>query len=265
MYGACNVAHVSPPQRDTASPAGASARSLGIGGKRRRLTPRNNSARMASGTVTMRTATGRPAVFVVRFLARANASCSDGTGEKEESVQMSVWLITGSSRGFGRALVHAALERGNSVVAAARRPEQLQDVVAAHPHDVLALPLDVTDAGAVKAAIRTGVERFGRLAVVANNPGYANVAPIETGDDADFRTQFETNFWGVYHVSKAAIPQLRAQGGGTIVQFSSVGGRVGGSPGIASYQAAQVAVDRFSRVPSAATAPFSIRLLVVEP
>jgi NAD(P)-dependent dehydrogenase (short-subunit alcohol dehydrogenase family) len=178
---------------------------------------------------------------------------------------MSVWLITGSSRGLGRALVHAALERGNSVVATARRPEQLQDVVAAHPHDVLALPLDVTDAGAVKAAIRTGVERFGRLDVVVNNAGYANVAPIETGDDADFRTQFETNFWGVYHVSQAAIPQLRAQGGGTIVQFSSVGGRVGGSPGIASYQAAKFAVDGFSRVLAAETAPFGIRVLVVEP
>jgi NAD(P)-dependent dehydrogenase (short-subunit alcohol dehydrogenase family) len=178
---------------------------------------------------------------------------------------MSVWFITGSSRGFGRALVHAALERGNAVVATARRPEQLQEFVAAHPHDVLALPLDVTDAGAVTVAIHTGVERFGRIDVVVNNAGYANVAPIETGDEADFRTQFATNFWGVYNVSKAAIPQLRAQGGGTIVQFSSVGGRVGGSPGIASYQAAKFAVDGFSRVLAAETAPFRIRVLVVEP
>jgi len=178
---------------------------------------------------------------------------------------MSVWLITGSSRGFGRALVHAALERGNSVVATARRPEQLQDVVAAHPHDVLALPLDVTDAGAVKVAIRTGVERFGRLDVVVNNAGYANVAPIETGDEIDFRTQFETNFWGIYNVSKAVIPQLRDQGGGTIVQFSSIGGRVGGTAGIASYQAAKFAVDGFSRVLATETAPFGIRVLVVEP
>src|SRR5258705_13278472 len=178
---------------------------------------------------------------------------------------MSVWLITGSSRGFGRALVHAALERGNSVVAAARRPEELQDVVAAHPHDVLALPLDVTDAGAVKAAIRTGVERFGRIDVVVNNAGYANVAPIETGDDADFRTQFETNFWGVYNVSKAAIPVLREKGGGLIMQFSSMGGRVGGSPGIASYQAAKFAIDGFSRVLRTETAPFGIKVIVIEP
>ncbi len=204
----------------------------------------------------------RPFAAVVRFIARALASPPNGM---EESVEMSVWFITGSSRGFGRALVRAALERGNFVVATARRPEQLQDFVDTHPNDVAALPLDVTDAGAVKAAIRTGVERFGRIDVVVNNAGYANVAPIETGDEADFRTQFETNFWGVYNVSRAAIPQLRTQGGGTIVQFSSIGGRVGSSPGIASYQAAKFAVDGFSRVLAAETAPFGIRVLIVEP
>ncbi len=100
---------------------------------------------------------------------------------------------------------------------------------------------------------------------MVNNAGYANVAPIETGDEGDFRTQFETNFWGVYNVSRAVIPQLRAQGGGTIVQFSSVGGRVGGSPGIASYQAAKFAVDGFSRVLAVETAPFGIKVMVVEP
>ena len=128
-----------------------------------------------------------------------------------------------------------------------------------------AVALDVTDAAAATAAIGAGVERFGRIDVVVNNAGYANVAPIETGDDGDFRVQFETNFWGVYNVSKAAIPQLRAQGGGTIVQFSSIGGRVGGSPGIASYQAAKFAVDGFSRVLAVETAPFGIRVVVVEP
>ncbi len=123
----------------------------------------------------------------------------------------------------------------------------------------------MTDADAVSAAVSAAVERFGRLDVVVNNAGYANVAPIETGDEADFRTQFETNFWGVYHVSKAVIPHLREQGGGIIVQFSSIGGRVGGSPGIASYQAAKFAVDGFSRVLAAETAPFGVRVMVVEP
>ena len=91
------------------------------------------------------------------------------------------------------------------------------------------------------------------------------MSPIETTDDEDFRAQFETNFWGVYNVSKAAIPVLREQGGGLIIQISSVGGRVGGSPGIASYQAAKFAIDGFSRVLRAETAPFGVKVIVVEP
>jgi NAD(P)-dependent dehydrogenase (short-subunit alcohol dehydrogenase family) len=176
-----------------------------------------------------------------------------------------VWLVTGSSRGFGRALVKAALEAGDRVVATARRPEQLAEFTRDYGEQVLPLALDVTDPDAVNAAVSAAVEHFGRLDVVVNNAGYANVAPIETGGEADFRTQFETNFWGVYHVSKAVIPHLREQGGGIIVQFSSIGGRVGGSPGIASYQAAKFAVDGFSRVLAAETAPFGVRVMVVEP
>ena len=101
--------------------------------------------------------------------------------------------------------------------------------------------------------------------MIVNNAGYANVSPIETTDDEDFRAQFETNFWGVYHVSKAAIPILREQGGGIVIQISSVGGRVGGSPGIASYQAAKFAIDGFSRVLQAETEPFGVKVMVVEP
>ncbi len=175
------------------------------------------------------------------------------------------WFITGSSRGFGRELVVAALEAGDRVAATARRPEQLDDLAAQYGDRILPLALDVTDPERVRAALDQAHTAFGRLDVIVNNAGYANVAPIETADDADVRAQFETNFWGVYTVSKAAIPLLRAQGGGLIVQFSSVGGRVGGSPGIASYQAAKFAIDGFSRVLRAETAPFGIRVLVVEP
>jgi NAD(P)-dependent dehydrogenase (short-subunit alcohol dehydrogenase family) len=176
-----------------------------------------------------------------------------------------VWFITGSSRGFGRALVESALEAGHRVVATARTPEQLAEFVERYGDRVATVALDVTDASAARAAVAEAVAHFGRIDVVVNNAGYANVAPIETGDDADFRRQFETNFWGVYNVTKAAIPQLRAQGGGLVVQFSSVGGRVGGSPGIASYQAAKFAVDGFTRVLAVETAPFGIRTMVVEP
>jgi len=176
-----------------------------------------------------------------------------------------VWFITGSSRGLGRALVQAALDAGDLVVATARRPEQLADLAVRHADRLLPVTLDVTDPDQVDAAITAGVARFGRLDIVVNNAGYANLAPIETGDETDFRTQFETNFWGVYHVSKAVIPQLRTQGGGIVVQFSSIGGRVGGSPGIASYQAAKFAVDGLSRVLAMETAPFGVKIMVVEP
>src|ERR1700753_2725082 len=142
-----------------------------------------------------------------------------------------VWFITGSSRGFGRALVKAALDAGDRVVATARRPGQLEDFTREYGERVLPLALDVTDPAAVNAAVGAGAERFGRLDVVVNNAGYANLAPIETGDQDDFRTQFETNFWGVYNVSRAVIAQLREQGGGTIVEFSSVGGAGGGAAG----------------------------------
>jgi NAD(P)-dependent dehydrogenase (short-subunit alcohol dehydrogenase family) len=175
------------------------------------------------------------------------------------------WFITGSSRGFGRALVQAVLDAGDQVAATARRPEQLKEFTDKYGDRVLPLALDVTDKNAVRDAVDAAAARFGRLDVVVNNAGYANVAPVETGDDEDFRTQFETNFWGVYNVSKAVIARLRAQGGGTIVQFSSVGGRVGGSPGIASYQAAKFAVDGLSRVLAVETEPFGIKVMTVEP
>jgi NAD(P)-dependent dehydrogenase (short-subunit alcohol dehydrogenase family) len=176
-----------------------------------------------------------------------------------------VWFVTGSSRGFGRALVRAALEAGDLVAATARRPEQLADLVASYGDSIHAIALDVTDAAAAASAIGEARDRFGRLDVIVNNAGYANVSPIETTTDEDFRAQFETNFWGVYHVSKAAIPVLREQGSGIIMQFSSMGGRVGGSPGIASYQAAKFAIDGFSRVLQAETAPFGVKVIVVEP
>ncbi|MFD9791536.1 SDR family NAD(P)-dependent oxidoreductase [Streptomyces sp. NPDC059070] len=175
------------------------------------------------------------------------------------------WFITGSSRGFGRALVRAALQAGDTVAATARRPEQLDDLVAEFGDRIAPIALDVTDPAAAKAALEEARKRFERIDVLVNNAGYANVSPIETTDDEDFRAQFETNFWGVYNVTKAAVPLLREQGGGLVVQFSSMGGRVGGSPGIASYQAAKFAIDGFSRVLRTETAPFGVRVLVVEP
>jgi NAD(P)-dependent dehydrogenase (short-subunit alcohol dehydrogenase family) len=175
------------------------------------------------------------------------------------------WFITGSSRGLGRALAQAALDAGDLVAATARQPAQLDHLLTEYGDRTVAIGLDVTDAQAARSAIAEARHHFGRLDVIVNNAGYANVSPIETTDDEDFRAQFETNFWGVYHVSKAAIPVLREQGGGLVMQISSVGGRVGGSPGIASYQAAKFAIDGFSRVLRAETAPFGVKVIVVEP
>src|ERR1700728_5053571 len=176
-----------------------------------------------------------------------------------------IWFITGSSRGLGRALVHAALDAGDLVAATARQPAQLDDLVADYGERIHPIRLDVTDAQAAGVAIAEANHHFGRLNVIVNNAGYANVSPIETADDEDFRAQFETNIWGVYNVCKAAIPVLREQGGGIVIQISSVGGRVGGSAGIASYQAAKFAIDRFSRVLRAETEPFGVQVMVVEP
>lgn len=175
------------------------------------------------------------------------------------------WFITGSSRGFGRSLAIAALEAGDQVIATARKPDQLDELVRQYGDRVLPVALDVTDRAEASAAIEAGVARFGRIDVVVNNAGYANVAPVETMSEDDFRGQFNTNFWGVYNVSLAALPVLKAQGAGTIVQFSSIGGRVGRTPGLGSYQAAKFAVDGFTRVLEAETGPLGIRYLVVEP
>lgn len=176
-----------------------------------------------------------------------------------------IWFITGSSRGFGRALACAALEAGDAVVATARRPEQLASLVEQYGERVFPVALDVTSDEAAQTAIAAAVDRFGRIDVLVNNAGYANIAPIETAPEEDFRRQFETNFWGVYYVSKAVLPVLKRQGSGTIVQFSSIGGRVGSTAGLGSYQAAKFAVDGFTRVLAAETAPFGIRCLTVEP
>ncbi|MFI5890275.1 SDR family NAD(P)-dependent oxidoreductase [Actinoplanes sp. NPDC051513] len=169
------------------------------------------------------------------------------------------WFITGASRGLGRAIAEAALAAGDRVIATARRPSQLKDLVDAYGDRVVPVELDVTDAEAVARAANRQID------VVVNNAGYANLGPIETTTEEDFRRQFETNFWGVYNVTRAVLTGMRERGSGTIVQISSIGGRVGGSAGLGSYQAAKFAVDGLSRVLAVETAPLGLRVLVVEP
>ncbi|MFE4823056.1 oxidoreductase [Streptomyces sp. NPDC056704] len=175
------------------------------------------------------------------------------------------WLITGSSRGFGRALARHVLDHGHRVVATARRPEQLKDLVERHGDRVRAVALDVTDPAAARAAVQLALDAFGRLDVVANNAGYANSAAIEDMPDEDFRAQIETNLFGVVNVTKAALPVLRRQGSGHFLQFSSIGGRVGGSPGLSAYQTAKFAVEGFSEVLNAEVGPLGVKVTIIEP
>lgn len=175
-----------------------------------------------------------------------------------------VWLITGSSRGLGRALAKAVLEAGDKLVATARDPGQLADLAEAYGSRVLTLPLDVTDEVAAQAAVRTAVETFGRLDVLVNNAGYGNVAPIEDTSLAEFRAQIETNLFGTVIMTKAAIPLMREQGKGHIIQFSSVGGRIG-PVGRAPYAAAKWGVEGFSEVLSKEVGPLGIKVTIIEP
>jgi NAD(P)-dependent dehydrogenase (short-subunit alcohol dehydrogenase family) len=175
------------------------------------------------------------------------------------------WIVTGSSRGLGRALTEAVLAAGDRVVATARKPEQLDDLVRKYGENIRAVALDVTDAAAARAAVQVALDEFGGLDVVANNAGYANSAPIEDTDDADFRAQVETNLFGVVNVTKAALPVFRTQRSGHFLQFSSIGGRVGGTPGMGAYQTAKFAVEGFSEVLANEVRPFGVKVTIVEP
>jgi NAD(P)-dependent dehydrogenase (short-subunit alcohol dehydrogenase family) len=175
-----------------------------------------------------------------------------------------VFLVTGSSRGLGRAICQAALDEGHQVTATARRPEQLSDLVRAFGASVRAVPLDVTDFAAAQSAADEAVSAFGRLDVVINNAGYGNLVSVEDIDIADFRAQVDTNLFGVVNVCKAVIPVLRGQGDGHIINVSSVGGRLA-TAGLSAYQAAKWAVGGFTEVLVQELAPLGIKVTVVEP
>lgn len=176
-----------------------------------------------------------------------------------------VWFITGSSRGLGLAIAKAALDSRDSVIATARKPEQLADLVESYGSErVFLLALDVTNNEQVIESVKAGHEKFGRIDVVVNNAGYANTASAEDIDIHDFRTQVDANFYGTVYVSKAVIPILRRQKSGHIFQISSIGGRVG-TPGLSAYQSAKWAIGGFSTVLAQEMAPFGVKVTVVEP
>jgi NAD(P)-dependent dehydrogenase (short-subunit alcohol dehydrogenase family) len=172
-----------------------------------------------------------------------------------------VWLITGCSSGFGRALAEAALERGDRVVATARRTDSIADLAG---ENVLVVPLDVTRQDQIDAAVRTALERFGRIDVVVNNAGYGSVGGVEELTLDELRALMEPMFFGAVAVTKAVLPHMRAQGSGAIVQMSSQGGQFAPA-GFGAYCAAKFALEGISEALADEVAPLGIRTLIVEP
>jgi NAD(P)-dependent dehydrogenase (short-subunit alcohol dehydrogenase family) len=175
-----------------------------------------------------------------------------------------VWFITGASRGFGREWAIAALERGDSVAATARDTSTLDDLVQQYGDRVLALQLDVDDRTADVAAVQQAHDRFGRLDVVVNNAGYGQFGMIEEISEAEARAQFETNLFGALWITQAALPFLRAQGSGHIIQVSSIGG-ISAFPNIGIYNASKWALEAFSQSLAQEVADFGISVTLVEP
>lgn len=175
-----------------------------------------------------------------------------------------VWFVTGSSRGFGLEFVKAALARGDRVAATARNVESINELAAEHGDAILALTLDVTDQAAVAEAVRRTHDHFGRLDVVVNNAGYMLQGAVEELGEWDLRAQLETNLFGALWVTRAALPYLRRQGSGHIVQISSLAG-IAGYPVLGAYQASKWALEAMSEALAGEVAQFGIKVTIVEP
>ena len=174
------------------------------------------------------------------------------------------WFITGASRGFGRTFVEAALDHGDNVVGTARDITALADLRASHPDTLLPVTLDVTDKAAVDRAVQQAVERFGRLDVVVNNAGYGLFGAVEEITGQQLRDQLETNLFGALWVTQAALPIMRGQGAGHIVQVSSVGG-VLTFPLLGGYHASKWALEGLSDSLAQEVAGFDIKVTLVQP
>src|SRR5271154_5828743 len=175
-----------------------------------------------------------------------------------------VWLVTGSASGLGRNIAEAVLESGDRLVATARDPIRLDDLVNKFGERVRAVSLDVADEGAANAAVRAAVDTFGRVDVVVNNAGYGDVAPFEQLTSERFKAVIDTNFYGVVNVTRAVLPIMRRQKSGYILQISSVGGRLA-VPGSTPYHAAKWAVGGFTESLAKEVASFGVKVCALEP
>ena len=175
-----------------------------------------------------------------------------------------VWLVTGSASGLGRNIAEAVLASGDRLIATARDPRRLEDLVKKYGDQVRTAALDVVDESAAQAAVQMAVAGFGRLDVVVNNAGYGDIAPFEQLSSERFKAVVDTNFYGVVNVSRAAIPIMRKQKSGCILQISSVGGRLA-RPGSSPYHAAKWAVGGFTESLAQEAAPFGVKVCALEP
>ncbi len=175
-----------------------------------------------------------------------------------------VWFITGVSRGFGRLWALAALERGDKVAATARDTSTLADLQQCFGDAVLPLELDVNDREAGVARVAQAHAHFGRIDVVVNNAGYGQFGFVEELSESDVRDQMDTNFFGAVWITQAALPFLREQGGGHIVQVASTGGLFSG-PNLSLYCASKFALEAFSEALAFEVEPFGIKVTLVEP
>src|SRR5438128_12226111 len=175
-----------------------------------------------------------------------------------------VWFITGASKGFGRAFVLAALERGDKVAATARNTDTLSDLVEQYGDAVLPVELDVTNRDQVFAAVKSAHETFGRIDVVINNAGYGLFGTVEEITEQQLRDQLETNLFGVFHVTQAVLPILREQRAGHIIQISTMGGIVA-FPTLGAYHASKWALEGMTDALSQEVAGFGIKVTLVEP
>ena len=175
-----------------------------------------------------------------------------------------VWLITGCSTGFGRALAQEVLAKGYNAAVAARNTDDIKDIINAYPDTALAIRLDVTVSAEITAAVENTVKRFGQIDVLVNNAGIGYFAAIEESEDEQVRRMFEINVFGLAKMTQAVLPIMRKQRSGHILNISSIGG-LRSFPGVGFYNATKFAVDGFSEALSKETAPLGIKVTIIAP
>jgi NAD(P)-dependent dehydrogenase (short-subunit alcohol dehydrogenase family) len=184
--------------------------------------------------------------------------------KSEELKMQKTWLVTGAAGGLGRAIIEHALANGDQVVATARQPEKLSTLQAQYESRIAIAALDVTDADGADAAVERAIDVFGRLDVLVNNAGFAKIAPFEQTSPEDFQAQIDTNFNGVINLTRAALPTMRQQRSGHIINISSGAGRIGAA-GMSAYSAAKFAVGGFTESLAKEVATFGVQVIAVEP